>query len=1344
MYSMLPTGGVGKCLLAVLAVVPAVTWLTPSLVAQAPAAGAPPAATLSNGKPAEITYADRFDQDSRTRYDTTGSVTWREGTLTLGPKSTLFGGVGTGPAIDFSIKVGAPSEADAMAASRVALGLRMTADYRVLIRLERVQTDGRLVDRIAAASVTPQGRESVLRTADLGDGLGGNRAGVWKLRYNHGIVELQHDGMPILFADAALADLAPVGVELRCDVGTLDVRSLEILAAGPAAPLTPAEVAAKQALIPEWEQAAAEAGRLFRAETMAQFVPAQQKLIDLYAKLFGPESMQTLDAGNQLALALDLLGRYAEAEALLAKNLPIYRRKLGDRHTRTADCRRNLGDALRHLGRTTEAVPHVKAAAETYWELHGPKSEHTSLAWDVYAELLDTVGDRAGAVAAGLRSVESRGKTFGEGSPEEVAAMQRLGRFHLAAGDGAAARKQYEQTWNAAKAARGPDDPTTLEAESSLAAALRFEHDWVAARRHFEHVLAVRMRDPSRVPPTAVETLGSLASLQLELGDVETAERLTKQAVEVAAALQPPDASIIAEAAGRLGSLHLARGRLDEAEAAYARMQAAYESLGPSGRGLAAGAVRQRGDVEFHRGRFSEAQARYREAEKLDAAFRGPNEQRTADFHAKVGWAALLGGDLATAERDLTEAHRLLAAAGRHRSTDAAMNLTYLGQLAEARKQFAEAVTLHERALAIYREIRGELHPQTAFALAALATSHRLSGDWVQAFGLQREAFDVRLRLGRDTLGALAESESLLHVAQLQETRDSLLADYRFVRSTPKEVLRTQLKTVPEIDPRNVYELIAESKGLASRAVAGRRPAADATEEVQATWGKLNAVRAKLAARLTRSGDTSTGKENDALWDALTREKEACERDLARLTENPAVYDEPAGDWVERIGRALDAETTVVDFVRSTMRSRRVAGQGENSAESFYDAFVIRRLSGGEAELAWVSLGPAGPIDEAVGRWNLSVAGRGSDVVEAAAPPPPWQEASAVLRKLVWDPIASHLGSATTVLVVPDGALHRVAFGALPSDDGAGFLLESRAFAVLADVRQVFAKPRPTTSGGELLLVGGVAYDRRPAERQIATAEPVRGHPPAAPRATWKYLPGAAREVEEIAGIGSSNLTVRPLGADAAAEPAVKQALPRSRIAHFATHGYVALPDSADETSLGLASAPGSIGRTRPTLRNPLAYTGIVLSGADLPAEVDATGFAGSEDGLLTAEEVVGLDLANVELVTLSACDTARGAMNQGEGVFGLQRGFAGAGARSVVAGLWQVDDDATRVLMVEFYRNLWDKKLGKLAAMRNAQLSMIRRYDGERKRLADSDLDPSRRTSPHYWAAFVLSGEWK
>ncbi len=110
-----------------------------------------------------------------------------------------------------------------------------------------------------------------------------------------------------------------------------------------------------------------------------------------------------------------------------------------------------------------------------------------------------------------------------------------------------------------------------------------------------------------------------------------------------------------------------------------------------------------------------------------------------------------------------------------------------------------------------------------------------------------------------------------------------------------------------------------------------------------------------------------------------------------------------------------------------------------------------------------------------------------------------------------------------------------------------------------------------------------------------------------------------------------------------------------------------------------------------------------------------------NNDGLLRASDLYNLSL-NADLVTLSACETALGKVATGDDVVGFTRGFLYAGARSLISSLWQVDDQATRDLMVNFYTNL--PKMSKDEALRQAQLAVKKQYP-----------------HPYYWAAFLLTG---
>ncbi|MFC1705762.1 CHAT domain-containing protein [Planctomycetota bacterium] len=201
------------------------------------------------------------------------------------------------------------------------------------------------------------------------------------------------------------------------------------------------------------------------------------------------------------------------------------------------------------------------------------------------------------------------------------------------------------------------------------------------------------------------------------------------------------------------------------------------------------------------------------------------------------------------------------------------------------------------------------------------------------------------------------------------------------------------------------------------------------------------------------------------------------------------------------------------------------------------------------------------------------------------------------------------------------------------------------------------------------------------------------------------------------------------------------------RVAHLATHGFVrhdlrrALTTSVEERQ-----------SVRPGLERHLGGAGydlMMLAGLTL-AGANARRGGGDDDGILTAAEVQDLYLDGCELVVLSACDTARGRTETaGEGVIGLVRGFRAAGARSVVASLWPVDDEATRRLMVEFYARAFakDGRQRPAVALREAALALrdteVEVIDARASMTAGREVRVQRRpfAAPRHWAAFVAYG---
>jgi CHAT domain-containing protein len=308
------------------------------------------------------------------------------------------------------------------------------------------------------------------------------------------------------------------------------------------------------------------------------------------------------------------------------------------------------------------------------------------------------------------------------------------------------------------------------------------------------------------------------------------------------------------------------------------------------------------------------------------------------------------------------------------------------------------------------------------------------------------------------------------------------------------------------------------------------------------------------------------------------------------------------------------------------------------------------------------------------------------------------------------------------MLLVTDGLLSRLPFSALPLSDG--YVMDQWLISYLHTARDLFGGDDAPGPPGSPIVMSDPKYDW---PGSIA-----KGH------FRFEQLESAANEGEAIGNI----LGVKPL----TSTEATKQALTACRspeILHIATHGMM-LPARPSIVELGPLSPlvwqdPGEFrlqvpglavltqnlerlsGRQLPdqALRSILVLAGVNtwLVGDPLPDDAG--------NGLVTAEDIAGMDLAANQLTVLSACETGLGVIGIGEGVLGLTSSFMIAGAETVVVSLWSVDDISTKDLMCAFYQNVIERRMGRAEALQEAQKVIRKQYPDD----------------PYYWAPFICQG---
>ncbi|MCA9072957.1 MAG: CHAT domain-containing protein, partial [Planctomycetaceae bacterium] len=397
-------------------------------------------------------------------------------------------------------------------------------------------------------------------------------------------------------------------------------------------------------------------------------------------------------------------------------------------------------------------------------------------------------------------------------------------------------------------------------------------------------------------------------------------------------------------------------------------------------------------------------------------------------------------------------------------------------------------------------------------------------------------------------------------------------------------------------------------------------------------------------------------------------------------------------------------------------------------------------------------LGPMDSIREAIESWRMTFGGSKES-----------RAAGQRLRRILWEPLLPMLAKAETILVSPDGALGRLPFGALPGRTEGTYLIENHRLVMIPVPRllpSLVAKPNRRAEKS-LLAMGAVDYDANPTNPSSSN-EPRdnssrRGIQDDRAGVLFKPLENTRDELAQIQLLFHNKFNPRDedyvkLEGAAATEGRFRAKSPRCSYLHLATHGFFAPADRKSAfdrnpiTQDNRAVRGLFYGDYHNVIRgfSPYLLSGLAFAGANRPATGDG------DDGILTAEEIAFLPLGNVELATLSACDTGLGEVAGGEGLLGVQRAFQVAGARTTVASYWKVNDRATRLIMEHFYRNLWEKEMTRLDALREAQIWILKNPesisggpDSTRGATVIEDTH-NHRGSPYYWGAFVLSGDWR
>jgi CHAT domain-containing protein/Tfp pilus assembly protein PilF len=614
--------------------------------------------------------------------------------------------------------------------------------------------------------------------------------------------------------------------------------------------------------------------------------------------------------------------------------------------------------------------------------------------------------------------------------------------------------------------------------------------------------------------------------------------------------------------------------------------------------------------------------------------------------------------------------------------------LTNLGQMLSRMNRFDEAKNCLERALAIQIRAVGPESSVVGQLYQKLAQVSAGTGQYAEAVELFRKNLEIwRVALGPShpftlsTLPLLADA--LLKAGDRAAALKTALEAARLRREYVTDTMRT-------LSEKEALQLASRNTSFFETMLA---LAGDNETSLRAVWDELIRSRALILDEMAARSHAVRVSADPAMPSLLATAATA-RSELARAALNGK--DKGIAEKRAAVQRADEAVAARSDFLQDRMLRGR-AGLDEVAAALPPDAALLAyahfngrysafALHNGRATV--VSLGEASRIEArtaALGREiarERDAAGHGERHNEEL-----YRAAGVSLRQVVWDPVIPSLAGAKLIYIVPDGALQLVNFAALPVGADRYLTDSGPVLHILSAERDLVRTHRPVSARNALLAVGNPAF--------ASPAASMRGlSSGCAPK--FDSLPASGREAADVAALWRSlGNPAETLTGAAATEPMLEKSAPGKRVLHIATHGFFLENRCGDSAALS---------------ENPLLRSGLALS-----------------DGVLTAEQAAGLNLEDTDWVVLSGCDTGLGDVRAGEGVLGLRRAFQEAGARTVVASLWPVEDDATRKWMAALYRYRFVKGMEAAEALRTADRDALRtRRAGQLS------------THPYYWASFI------
>ena len=1047
------------------------------------------------------------------------------------------------------------------------------------------------------------------------------------------------------------------------------------------------------------------ATRLADREDFEQAEPLFLRAAVQFERLSGSASLGAAFAWANAAMIREHQRDYRAAEALLVKARAKFESTVGPNDPRSAVVLSHL--AALYAARSDDV--HAESAYQQLIAMHEQAKNAVPLAVALHdlATMQINRGQWQPAEAALERALNALQAASQVESAHGVKVLSTLATFYLKRGDLLKARSAAERAQAIADAKLESNDRERGYAALILAGIYKEFGDYRRAELLYLRAEQVwRAAGGNDAPELALSHI-NLAGLHHQQGNYGQAEALLLEALEISKKAKDRGRHNALAALNGLSSLYSEQGEYQRATPYAEQVLQAWDQAGRDLPGTAL-AHANLGQIYVGRRDYERARLHLERALAIDkknadpqaaaqallalaglknlsddwfgaeAAYRDVIEQLKpfSSVSAKLATAHALGGiaSLRLARRDLVAAESLMrqaleaanvAGPGNPMAVAGALGLA---QLLTIKKDFTGAERLLQQTERALEHAAGKEHPILAKVLFGKALVQWSRADAAGAFQTLAEGLDIQERQLTRTLSIGSEAQRGLLLAGFDLGGEPAIALHAGVYRTEPAAMRLAMLSILRRKGR-----LLDTVSNTTRVLRAHLSDADA-----ALLDQLRALRGAIAARAIASSRSGASDENGSNEIAsLVERADALEAQIASRSSLFQAAVQPI--TLERVAAAIPADAALVEIASYRPVEGNASSVDQMWGARRYVAYAMRP----DGALQYADLGDAQTIDAACSSFRAALSRPGSDA----------KPAGRALDELVMRPIRRIVGGVRHLLLAPDGALNVVPFAAMVDEQGR-YSIEDFRISYLSTGRDLL---RPT--------------DLAPRSSAVVIANPAFGGSKDSTGDLGQHLDPLAFTEEEGRQVAAALGGNEPWLQAAANKRALMQTK-GPRVLHVATHGFF-----LDDTQAPASSARGLFradARDKP--QNPLLRSGLALAGANL---------AGG-DGILTSLEASSLDLWGTKLVVLSACDTGVGEIKNGEGIYGLRRAFALAGAASIVMSLWMVDDEGTRDLMKAYYARL-ARGEGRAEALRNVQLALSH---------------SAQYGDPWHWASFVEYGE--